>query len=192
MSVTNSVRLIGRLVKNPELKYGSTSQKPYCRFRLASDRPVSNEKALIGAATTDYVDCVAFAQNAEYMTKFLVAGDTIALEATLETVNQEVHAQDSATKEYVYRGDGTPVTVWKTFTTVVAGSVQSVGARRQADARTQSYSNSVSRAQTNPRLAPITRSANIPPAPVQPELRMTEDQDPYADSTPDARELAGV
>lgn len=40
----NSVNLIGRLVKDPELRYISGTDSVYCRFTLAVDKGLSKEK----------------------------------------------------------------------------------------------------------------------------------------------------
>ena len=53
----NVVVLVGRLTRDPELKFGQ-SGKAYSRFSLAVDRPFSKGEA-------DFINCVAFGKTAE-------------------------------------------------------------------------------------------------------------------------------
>ena len=66
----NVVILIGRLVAQPELKY-TQANVAVCSFRLAVDRRFKDQS---GNKQTDFIDCVAWRQQAEFMTNYLEKG----------------------------------------------------------------------------------------------------------------------
>ena len=67
----NKVILLGRLVKDPEIKY-TTGSNPTCvaRFTLAIDRRFKRE----GEETTDFINHVAFGKQGEFCEKYLKKG----------------------------------------------------------------------------------------------------------------------
>lgn len=79
----NSVNLIGRLVKDPELRRaGETS---VCTFTLAIDRPVK-----AGAEKqTDYPRVTCFGKTAENCDKYLGKGRMCAVQGRLQTGSYE-------------------------------------------------------------------------------------------------------
>lgn len=72
----NHITLIGRLTKDPDLRYTS-SGKPVCSFTLAVNRPFSKEE-------TDFINCVAWGKNAENVAKYVVKGRQLAVEGYLQ------------------------------------------------------------------------------------------------------------
>ena len=68
----NHITLIGRLAKDPELKY-SQSGKAYCRFTLAVSREFNREEV-------DFLDCVAWNKTAETIAEWLNKGRKIAIQ----------------------------------------------------------------------------------------------------------------
>ena len=101
--MTNRVVLIGRLTKDPDLKY-SESNLPVLRFTIAVNRTFTDQN---GQRQADFINCVAFRKQAENMARFLGRGSQIAVEGRIQTRN--------------YQGkDGNTVYV----TEVVAESVQ--------------------------------------------------------------------
>lgn len=66
----------GRLTATPELKY-SKSGKAVCSFTVASDEDRKNED---GTRDTDFVDCVAWQQRAEYICKYMTKGRLVIVE----------------------------------------------------------------------------------------------------------------
>ena len=76
----NRVILIGRLANDPELKY-TPSGIAVCSFRIAVDRPFSNQH---GEKETDFIDIVAWRQNAEFAANFLTKGRLIAVDGRLQ------------------------------------------------------------------------------------------------------------
>lgn len=75
----NKVILIGRLTKDPEIRY-TQGNEPMCiaRYTLAVDRR-TKEKA------TDFISCVAFGKNGQFAEKYLNKGTKIALEGRIQT-----------------------------------------------------------------------------------------------------------
>lgn len=76
----NSVQLIGRLTRDPEVRYtdgGST----IARFSLAVDRRFKQE----GDDTADFINCIAFGKTAEFIEKCFSKGKKIALNGRIQT-----------------------------------------------------------------------------------------------------------
>lgn len=66
----NNITLMGRLTKNPELRY-TQQNTPVASFTLAVDRDYQtggNERQ------TDFIDCVAWRKTAEFVSKYLQKG----------------------------------------------------------------------------------------------------------------------
>lgn len=77
----NSVILIGRLTKDPELrKAGETT---VANFTLAVDRPIAKEK------TADFIRIVAFGKTAELCERFLTKGKQVAIQGRIQTGSYE-------------------------------------------------------------------------------------------------------
>lgn len=77
----NNVVLIGRLTADPERKE-TASGTPYCQFTLAVDRPTKAEGEKSNA---DFIDCVAWRDQAESLVKYKGKGDPLAVVGSLET-----------------------------------------------------------------------------------------------------------
>ncbi len=78
----NSVVLIGRLTRDPEVRYAAQSQMAVCKFSLAIDRPPrqgSNEKQ------TDFPSVTVFGKTAENCERFLAKGRLVAVQGRLQT-----------------------------------------------------------------------------------------------------------
>lgn len=77
MSVQNSIRLVGRLTKDPEIrtfeKEGQTQK--VASFSVAVDRYSKKDHP-----ECDFFDCTAFRQRAEFIEKFFHKGDRIIVE----------------------------------------------------------------------------------------------------------------
>ena len=89
----NHITLIGRLAKDPELKY-SQSGKAYCRFTLAVAREFNREE-------TDFLDCVAWNKTAETIAEWLNKGRRIAIQGRLETGGYEKDGKNIKTHNIV-------------------------------------------------------------------------------------------
>ena len=81
----NTVVVEGRLTKDPELKK-TQNGKSYVKFTLASKRNSKDD-------ATDFIDCVAWNQPAEYLTKYGHKGDIVTVSGTLQTNNYEYQGQ---------------------------------------------------------------------------------------------------
>ena len=77
----NSVQLIGRLTRDPEVRYTSGSQMAVATFTLAIDRPTR-----AGAERqTDFPRITVFGKQAETCEKYLVKGRKVAIEGRIQT-----------------------------------------------------------------------------------------------------------
>jgi single-strand DNA-binding protein len=76
----NTVILMGRLTKNPEIRQTNTG-KAVCTFDVAIDRPVA-----AGAdKKTDFFRCTAWENKAEHVAKFYEKGSMIIVQGSLQT-----------------------------------------------------------------------------------------------------------
>lgn len=79
----NSVILIGRLTREPEIRYSQTdSSMCIARYTLAVDR---RGKKVEGQPNADFISCVAFGKNAEFAEKYLKKGMKIAIGGHIQT-----------------------------------------------------------------------------------------------------------
>ena len=121
--MTNRVVLIGRLTKDPDLKY-SESNLPVLRFTIAVNRIFTDQN---GQKQADFINCVAFRKQAENMARFLGRGSQIAVEGRIQTRN--------------YQGkDGNTVYV----TEVVAESIQFLESKNSPHIRQNNGFDSIS------------------------------------------------
>lgn len=77
----NNVSLIGRLTKDPEVRYISDSQMAVARFSIAIDRPVRSD----GEKKTDFPNIVAFGKQAENCERFLGKGRLVGIQGRIQT-----------------------------------------------------------------------------------------------------------
>jgi len=76
----NRVVLIGRLTKDPELRY-TPNGVAVAKFRLAVDRPFTNQQ---GEKETDFIDIVAWRGTGETVAKHMKKGRLVAVEGRLQ------------------------------------------------------------------------------------------------------------
>lgn len=77
----NSVVLIGRLTKDPEIAYTSGTQMAVAKFNLAIDRPVRAG----GERQTDFPRVTVFGKQAENCEKFIKKGSLVGIQGRLQT-----------------------------------------------------------------------------------------------------------
>ena len=78
----NKVILIGRLTKDPEIRYAQGSEPmAIARFTLAVDRGYKKE----GQESADFISCVAFKKPAEFIDKYAYKGMKFAIEGRIQT-----------------------------------------------------------------------------------------------------------
>lgn len=76
----NKVILIGRLTRDPELRY-TTGNTAIAMFNLAVDRRVKNDST----KETDFISCKCFNKLAENLVKFQKKGNLISLVGRIRT-----------------------------------------------------------------------------------------------------------
>lgn len=81
----NRIILIGRLTRDPELRY-VPSGAPVASFTLAVDRPFQNQQ---GNRETDFIDVVAWRKTAEQVSQYLTKGRMVAVEGRLQIRSYE-------------------------------------------------------------------------------------------------------
>jgi single-strand DNA-binding protein len=86
----NKVILLGRLTKDPELKFTAGTGTAVSRFTVAVNRQFKKDE-------TDFINCVAFGKIAETISQYLTKGRQLAVTGSIRTGNYE--AQDG-TKRY--------------------------------------------------------------------------------------------
>jgi single-strand DNA-binding protein len=77
----NKVILIGRLTRDPELRYAQ-SGKAFCTFTLAVDRRFSKQN---NQPTADFIPCMAWDKLAEVIGNNLAKGRRVGVEGHLQT-----------------------------------------------------------------------------------------------------------
>ena len=79
----NSIVIMGRLTYEPELR-ATPSGVSVVRFQVAVDR---NYQKAGEERKTDFIDCTAWRQTAEFVCKYFHKGSMIAVEGSLQTDN---------------------------------------------------------------------------------------------------------
>ena len=77
----NSVVLIGRLTRDPEVRYTAETQMAVCRFSVAIDRPPRQN----GEKQTDFPNVVVFGKQAENCERYLAKGRLVGIQGRLQT-----------------------------------------------------------------------------------------------------------
>ncbi len=84
MSNLNDVTLMGRLTRDPELKYTGTG-KAVCQFTLAINRPQGKEARERGdKPQVDFIDCVAWENQAENLANYQKKGSLILIKGRIQ------------------------------------------------------------------------------------------------------------
>lgn len=81
----NRVVLVGRLTKDPELRY-TPNGIASCRFTVAVNRTFANEQ---GERDADFISCVAWRKQAENLANYQRKGALIGLEGRIQTGSYE-------------------------------------------------------------------------------------------------------
>ena len=81
----NKVLLVGRITKDPEVKLTS-NQTAYCNFTIAVDRKFKDQN---GERQSDFINCVAWRQTANFIGKYFHKGSRIGLCGSLQTRSYE-------------------------------------------------------------------------------------------------------
>ena len=80
----NKVILMGRLTRDPEVRYSQSGDSPMAiaRYSLAVDRRRSNNN---DGQTADFINCVAFGRQGEFAEKYFHKGIKIAVTGRIQT-----------------------------------------------------------------------------------------------------------
>lgn len=85
----NNVVLIGRLTRDPELKYLANTGTPVATFSLAVDKQLSKEKrqelAEKGEPTADFINIVVWGKQAENCANYLAKGRLVAIQGRIQS-----------------------------------------------------------------------------------------------------------
>lgn len=114
----NVVAIMGRLVADPELRT-TTQGHSVCSFRIACDRSYVQQGQQRQA---DFIDIVAWQQQADFVSKYFRKGSMIAVEGRLQTRNYQDKNGNS-----------------RTAVEVVANNISFAGAKRQDGQNAPSY-----------------------------------------------------
>ena len=81
----NKVILMGRLTRDPEVRYSQTdSNMAIARFSLAVDRRYKKQGDTV---TADFFNCTAFGKQAEFVEKYLKQGTKIVVTGRIQNDN---------------------------------------------------------------------------------------------------------
>ena len=127
----NHITIMGRLTRDPELRM-TQSQTQVASFTLAVDRDFGGRDG--GEKQTDFIDCVAWRQTAEFVGKYFAKGRMAVVSGRLQSRKWETR-------------EGEKRTSWE----VVADNVYFGEARRDGD---ESRSNSYTRDYEAPKSSP--------------------------------------
>ena len=98
----NKVILMGRLTRDPEVRYGTgENSTAVARYTIAVDRRFKRD----GEQSADFISCVTFGRNAEFAEKYLRQGTKIVLTGRIQTGSytnrdgQKVYTTDIVVEE---------------------------------------------------------------------------------------------
>ena len=98
----NKVILMGRLTRDPEVRYGAgENSTAVARYTIAVDRRFKRD----GEQSADFISCVTFGRNAEFAEKYLRRGTKIVLTGRIQTGSytnrdgQKVYTTDIVVEE---------------------------------------------------------------------------------------------
>ena len=114
----NVVAIMGRLVADPELRT-TTQGNSVCSFRIACDHSYVQQGQ---ERQADFIDIVAWRQQADFVSKYFQKGSLIAVEGSLQTRNYKDKQGNS-----------------RTAVEVVANNISFAGAKRQDAQSAPSY-----------------------------------------------------
>ena len=77
----NKIFIMGRLTRDLELRR-TQSDTPVASFRLAVDRDFKDKQT--GERTTDFIDCVAWRQTGEFVSRYFSKGRMAVVEGRLQ------------------------------------------------------------------------------------------------------------
>lgn len=79
----NNVTLLGRLTKEPEVRYAQGSDLAVCNFTLAVERDYKPQGA--DKPETDFINCTAFGNTAKFISTHFKKGNMLAVTGSIQT-----------------------------------------------------------------------------------------------------------
>lgn len=93
----NKVILMGRLTRDPEVRYAGGDSSAVARYTLAVDRKIKKE----GGDQADFIQCVAFGKSGEFAEKYFKKGTKVVVEGRIQTGSYEKDGQRIYTTDVV-------------------------------------------------------------------------------------------
>ncbi len=152
----NKAILIGRLTRDPELRYTS-SNRAVCQFTVAIDRPFTNQAS--GQREADFINVVAWDKTGENVGKYMTKGRLIAVEGRIQTRNYD---NNEGRKVYV--------------TEVIANNVQFLESRNA----TTTNNNFESMPEPPQEKTPYDFAGETSNENTTPTMNVEDDKDPFA------------
>ena len=109
----NKVVLIGRLTRDPELRYTSGTNAAVCNFTIAVDRGFTGQS---GDREADFIPIVVWNKQAENVKNYLNKGSQVAVEGRIQVRNYD---DQNGQKRYV--------------TEVIANNVEFLGSKNSSN-----------------------------------------------------------
>ena len=81
----NKTVLLGRLTKDPEVRYTQTNNTMVVNFTLAVNRRFAKE----GEQQADFINIIAWKSTAEFVSKYFKKGQQVAVAGRLQTRNYD-------------------------------------------------------------------------------------------------------
>ena len=91
----NKVILIGRLTRDPELRY-TANNKAVCDFTIATNRPTNRD----GERVADFINCRVWNKTAENLVKYQTKGNLIAVIGRMQV--DKYQDKDGKNRNYTY------------------------------------------------------------------------------------------
>ena len=79
----NKVIMMGRLTRDPEVRYGGANNTAVARYSIAVDRRFKRD----GQPTADFFNCTSFGKQGEFVEKYLRKGTKVVIEGELQNDN---------------------------------------------------------------------------------------------------------
>lgn len=93
----NRVNLTGRITRDPEVRNGASSS--FVGFSLAVDRGYKDAN---GQRSADFINCIAFRSQADFIGRYVKKGNMLAIEGRLQTRSyQDQNGQNRQVMEVV-------------------------------------------------------------------------------------------
>lgn len=129
----NTINLIGRLTKDPELKYIQGTGNAVARFTIAVDRGFTKKD---GTKETDFINIEVWNKSAENCSNYIAKGSLVGVTGSLRIDNYKDQQGE-----------------YKSFTKVLANNIQFLNAKK---------SDTVADAPVGPQFAEVDGDEEIP------------------------------